>query len=77
MKIKTSRGLRSNIIIADGRMYVKPVELTNEFGNKYLGCPNCKQEVTFIYNGRGCAKSRIPQFCKCGAIYNWISFLKE
>lgn len=77
MEIRTSRGLRSKIIITEDGMYVTPTELTNNLGNKYLGCPNCKEEVAFIYGGRGYAKSKIPKFCKCGAIYNWVRFLEE
>lgn len=73
MEQKVSRGLRSNIMIIEDEIWVIPTDIVDNFGDKTLSCPNCKEPVYFKY-GRGNSKSNIPDKCQCGAMFNWWAF---
>lgn len=57
---------------------VKPTDIVDNFGDSYLGCPNCKEPVHFplIRNPQHIYDKRPKRCSKCGEEFDWSDDLK-
>ena len=58
---------------------VKPTDIVDNFGDSYLGCPNCKEPVHFplIRNPQHIYDKRPKRCSKCGEEFDWSDDLKK
>ena len=58
---------------------IKPTDIVDDFGDSYLGCPNCKEPVYFplIRNPQHIYDKRPKQCSKCGEEFDWSDDLKK
>ena len=55
---------------------IKPTDIVDEWGDTYLGCPNCKEAIYFplVRNPFHIYDKRPNKCVKCGDTFDWSGY---